>query len=269
MLFRPGACILVADSERKNPMKTLKTLALTILLASLSLNCAWWQKHEPQFDCALLDTVQDASVLISIIEQCTQISVTPDAILPCVEGAASNKWTSDVIQCFTAASQGKANCPAYKAAKEAKDRKNVVGTTSPSGMVFTVASSGTQVVVTANPGIVLNQSVSPMVLRALAPSQAVAAQIVAQLPQNIYNYAYQGAWSAVGSPPSAAVCYSGSTCSPTWTLGTFYAALMAGVTGYRAAFASQQDCSVWVAAQLTGGLGLQCTYGWFNVVSTH
>ena len=90
---------------------------LAFMVGSLLANaagCAWWQKHEPQFDCAGLATITDAPVLIGIVMQCTEIATTPAAILPCIEGAAGNSWTQDVIKCFYTASQGKASCPAYR-----------------------------------------------------------------------------------------------------------------------------------------------------------
>ena len=96
-----------------------KTLALLILAGSLVSSCAWWQKHEPQFDCAAIATVDDAPQLIAIVIQCEQIAVTPAALLPCIEGAAGSKWTQDILQCFAAAQQGKTTCPAYATAKAA------------------------------------------------------------------------------------------------------------------------------------------------------
>jgi hypothetical protein len=92
---------------------------LLILVLSVLTSCAWWQKHEPSFDCAAIASIEDAPQLISIIETCIGISVNQAAVLPCIEGAAASKWTSDVIKCFTAAAQGKAKCPAYDTAKMA------------------------------------------------------------------------------------------------------------------------------------------------------
>jgi hypothetical protein len=96
----------------------VKALLLFCGLAGLA-SCAWWQKHEPQFDCAAIATVNDAGQLIAIVEQCAEIATTSAAILPCIEGAAGGKWTQDILSCFADAQQGKATCPAFTTAKAA------------------------------------------------------------------------------------------------------------------------------------------------------
>ena len=89
------------------------------LVLSVLTSCAWWQKHGEQIDCAALATVTNAPQLLAIVEGCLVIAVSPAAIPACIEAAAENKWTSDVIQCFTAAAQNKTKCPAYDTPKMA------------------------------------------------------------------------------------------------------------------------------------------------------
>ena len=93
----------------------VQRLGLTALLGLLLglPSCSWWQKHKSEIDCAAIVSVQDAALLVTIVTQCAEIAVDTSAILPCIEGAAGSKWTSDVLKCFYAAQQGKAACPAY------------------------------------------------------------------------------------------------------------------------------------------------------------
>jgi hypothetical protein len=102
----------------------LKTASLIFaaVFASTLTACAWWQKHEGQFDCAALATVNDSASLLAIVEACAVVAVAPANILACVEGAAGSQWTTDVLKCFVAAQAGKATCPAFSAAKVAKAR---------------------------------------------------------------------------------------------------------------------------------------------------
>ena len=122
IMLRFGRALQGGASVIPPAATTVKALVLFLLAGSLLASCAWWQKHEPQFDCAAIATVDDASQLISIVVQCEQIAVTPAAILPCIEGAAGSKWTQDILNCFEAASQGKTACPAFDKAKAASTR---------------------------------------------------------------------------------------------------------------------------------------------------
>ena len=91
-----------------------KRLSVVVLVLAL-VGCAWWQKHESQFDCAAIATVENAPALFQIVTQCAAIAVNAAAILPCVEGAAGSEWASDIIKCFYQASlhKDKLVCPAY------------------------------------------------------------------------------------------------------------------------------------------------------------
>jgi len=247
--------------------KLLSRILIVMAFLLPSLNCSWWQKHEPAIDCTAIGVVADAPALIKIILDCSGIS-SAATILPCVEAIAGTQWPKDILQCFTAASAGKTKCPAYDEAKALI--KPVPLKASSSGMVFVINNANhMQVPVPTLPGLIIDQSVSPMVVRGVALSQAAAAQAVTVLPNNQYNYGYAGQWSATGSSPllRPAVCYMGAQyCSPTWDINKlFYAALVGGMTGYQAAFVTFADCQAWKASQGIFGLTLFCTEGWFLV----
>ena len=92
----------------------MKRLFVVVLALSI-VGCAWWQKHEAQFDCAAIATIDNAAALFQIVTQCEAISVNAAAILPCIEGAAGSEWASDIVKCFYQASlhKDKVVCPAY------------------------------------------------------------------------------------------------------------------------------------------------------------
>ena len=127
--IRLGALAGILSTLQKAFGTTTQNAAITdikskvpfIVLAFLALggtSCAWWQKHEPQIDCAALATVTDAPQLVAIVEGCMVIAVDPSAIPACVEAAAASKWTSDILACFEDAAQGKVSCPAYKTGQQ-------------------------------------------------------------------------------------------------------------------------------------------------------
>jgi hypothetical protein len=269
-------------SSKEFKTSKLSVLLLSILLPALA-SCAWFQKHESSIDCATVDVVADAPALLAIVESCGGIA-SPTGLLPCVQAVAETRWPANVISCFTAAAQGKASCPAYSTARVAQKitippslsspspsstaPASNMKVTSSSGMVFTVGGSNPllQIAVPTLPGILIDQSVTPMHVRGLFLNQSAASQSVSVLPNNQYNYGYQGQWSATGPLTASAVCYMGNTCSPTWNLPVMYAALVGGMAGYRGAFLNLVDCQAWVKSLGLGGITLRCTYGWFNVV---
>ena len=103
-------------------LKTVALILATLFVFNLAA-CAWWQKHEGQFDCAGLVTVENAPQLLAIVEACATVAVSPANVLACVEGAAGSQWATDVLKCFTAAQAGKVQCPAFGAAKVEKARR--------------------------------------------------------------------------------------------------------------------------------------------------
>ena len=122
---------------------SLSFLVLSLLLPSLP-GCAWFQRHEPSIDCAVLAAVEDAPQLVGVVESCMTIAVTQAAIVPCVEGAASSKWTNDVIGCFTQSAQGRAKCPLFDAAKTIHDAEQPVPLKTSSAPYLSYTSNGTQ-----------------------------------------------------------------------------------------------------------------------------
>lgn len=92
-------------------------LAVLGISFAMTTNCSWLQKHSTQLDCALLDTVEDAPQLLTIVESCYSITISSNNIAACISAAASDKWVSDVRQCFQAAVTQGTEVPAVTAAK--------------------------------------------------------------------------------------------------------------------------------------------------------
>lgn len=94
----------------------LKALRISIVVAIITAlsACAWWQKHESQFKCAGIASVDNAGELWRIVTTCATIA-EPVNILPCITGAVGSKWASDVVACFIGTAAGLARCPAAEA----------------------------------------------------------------------------------------------------------------------------------------------------------
>jgi len=100
----------------------MKTSIKVILVSLfLSVSCGTVQSRTTIIDCAVLDTVLDAGQLLQIVQSCSQIAVSSDAIIPCITAASNSKWTTDVIGCFNATvNHGALNPPIVPAIEKLK-----------------------------------------------------------------------------------------------------------------------------------------------------